>query len=538
MGSFELGIKNFLEPGYNLILDNPVCHGYTRFATATHVFPPLAVEAQMQGVSQSVGMGVDVVKFFIALLLSYPLGLLSRQLPLGTARHLAHFLGGVMLAQFCFGPGWAHLFASSMVTYVLIRFGGKKASDLNFYLQLGYMIVCHLNRLINHFGEFILDFTGPQMVATIKLTSFGYNYTDGERGRTPEQRDKALKQLDAEMKQIKEALDKDPNDKDAKNKRRTVSVKLARTKLCVDEMPSLLEYLGFIYCFSGYAAGPALEITQYLDATNDTEFARSVPSGVLPGLKNFAVGILCVGLHLGIGGMFPLVPDPAKGLKQTKGIFSAEFLTWSLAYQFAYIMVGTVAVRCRYYFAWKCGEGAYNMAGFGYEGKDNWGGCNNMDIIAFETAQNVQQTSKSWNKKTQHWLETYTYKRVQGSRTMQQVLTYSVSAFWHGLEAGFYFFFLTCPFLDAAREKMNQKVRPYFMEADGKTPKATKPLYDFLGWVANQSLTNTIVLPFLVMQMACAIEIIKRLHFIPYLVILTSLVVLTLLPDPTKAKKA
>ena len=40
-------------------------------------------------------------------------------------------------------------------------------------VQLFYMICCHINRLINHFGEFILDFTGPQMVATIKLTSFG-----------------------------------------------------------------------------------------------------------------------------------------------------------------------------------------------------------------------------------------------------------------------------------------------------------------------------------------------------------------------------
>jgi len=163
-----------------------------------------------------------------------------------------------------------------------------------------------------------------------------------------------------------------------------------------------------------------------------------------------------------------------------------------------------------------------------------------MDIIGFETSQSVQQLSRAWNQKTQHWLENYTYKRIKGSRLKQQVITYAVSAFWHGLEIGFYFFFLTIPFLDMAREEMRAKVRPYFVskDADGKeTPKSTKLVYDFLSWVANQFLCNLITLPFLVMQLASAVEILKIIMFVPHIIILVTLVVLKLLPDPAKKIK-
>ena len=171
MGDFERAIVDVLSPIYNGLLDNSVCHGYTQFAEATHVFPPLAVEAQMGEISGMVGMPIDVVKFFLSLCLSYPMGFAMRLLPFGTARHLGYFLGGVMMAQFCFGPGWAHLFMSSMITYFLVMFGGKNIAGFNFNIQLGYMIVCHLNRLINHFGEFILDFTGScQRSVTLTLS--------------------------------------------------------------------------------------------------------------------------------------------------------------------------------------------------------------------------------------------------------------------------------------------------------------------------------------------------------------------------------
>jgi len=547
MGSFERSIVNILEPGYNALLDNAFCDGYMRLATATHVFPPRALEAQMEALVPMVGMPIDVVKFFLSLVLSYPMGFLLRRLPFGAPRHLFNFIGGALMAQFCFGPGWAHLFSSSMVTYLVVRFGGSLAGSFNFNLQLGYMIVCHLNRLINHFGEFVLDFTGPQMVATIKLTSFGYNYTDGERGRTPEARAKAIASLQEELKGIGAKLanpaDSKDDEKQLKSARRQKSLQLARTQLCLDEMPSLLEYLGFVYCFSGYVAGPAIEITQYLDTHNGVhEAARPTPSGLVPALKSFGVGILCLVVHLQVSARFPLVPDPTKGINQDRGIFSSDFLAMGALERYVYLMVAIVAVRTRYYFAWKCGEGAYNAAGMGYQGtkkdgSEDWSGCSNLDIIGMEFAQNVTQTSKAWNQKTQHWLENYTYKRVQGSRFWQQVVTYAVSAFWHGLEIGFYFFFLTCPFLDAAKNEMNAKIRPYFMQADGKTPKAIKVVYDWGGWFVNQSLTNTITLPFLVMQLASSIEILHRIYFIPHLVILGSLVVLKVLPTPGAKKK-
>lgn len=546
MGSFERSIVDLLEPGYNALLDNAFCDGYMRLATATHVFPPKALELQVEALVSMVGLPDDVVKFFLSMVLSYPMGFLLRLLPFGAPRHLFNFIGGALMAQFCFGPGWAHLFSSSMITYLVVRFGGSLAGAFNFNLQLGYMILCHFNRLINHFGEFVLDFTGPQMLATIKLTSFGYNYTDGERGRTPEAKAKTIASLQQELKDIGEKLAK-PAGKDEERQlkaaRREKSLKLQRTRLCVDDVPSLLEYLGFVYCLSGYVAGPAIEITQYLDTHNGVhEASRPTPSGLVPALKNFVVGIICMVVHLQGSAWFPLA-DPTKGIHQDRGVFSADFIAMGAVGRYAYSMAAVIAVRARYYFAWKCGEGAYNAAGMGYrgtnkDGSEDWSGCASIDIVGIELAQNMTQTSKAWNQSSQHWLENYTYKRVRGSRGWQQLVTYAVSAFWHGLEVGFYFFFLTCPFLDAAKNEMNAKVRPYFMEEDGTTPKATKVIYDWGGWFVNQSLCNAMVMPFIVLHLEKSMELFHRIYFAPYIVILGSLVVLKVLPTPRAKKKA
>ena len=62
------------------------------------------------------------------------------------------------------------------------RSGGANSASHNFNFQLLFMFGSHLNRLVNHFGEYVLDTTGPQMVATIKMSSFGYNLIDGVEG--------------------------------------------------------------------------------------------------------------------------------------------------------------------------------------------------------------------------------------------------------------------------------------------------------------------------------------------------------------------
>jgi hypothetical protein len=58
-------------------------------------------------------------------------------------------------------------------------------------------------------------------------------------------------------------------------------------------------------------------------------------------------------------------------------------------------------------------------AGFdGYDDKGEpkgWTTCDNVDILGFEFAPDVQLMTRNWNKKTSNWLTRYVYIRTGGN---------------------------------------------------------------------------------------------------------------------------
>lgn len=150
------------------------------------------------------------------------------------------------------------------------------------------------------------------------------------------------------------------------------------------------------------------------------------------GLQRLLVGLISLGLHLGISAYYPIGT-----------IYKLDFVQSTTMVQrglFTYLAL--VGERWKYYFAWKVAEGASIIAGFGFKGSKviggkivhDWTGVENIDIIAWETSANVQGLSKHWNKRTQGWLQRYTYDR----HNQNLFLTYFISAFWHGLYPGIY----------------------------------------------------------------------------------------------------
>lgn len=60
---------------------------------------------------------------------------------------------------------------------------GRKAHVLVFLFMMGYMSLCHVYRIWVDYMGWTLDFTGPQMLLTIKLTSLAYNLFDGTHNK-------------------------------------------------------------------------------------------------------------------------------------------------------------------------------------------------------------------------------------------------------------------------------------------------------------------------------------------------------------------
>lgn len=404
--------------------------------------------------SESLGFELGMLKYVLAMFLAYPLAGILSLLPGAHLKHLFSLLVGLWYAQEIFGGQWIHSFASALVSYLIVVLAPRKhIASLTFAFTMAYMSLSHLYRVYVDYLGWSLDFTGPQMILTIKLSSFAYNVYDGLVDGV---------NLQGKVAKLQSEVDQDDSPGKSKTRAKSLDLRMAKERLrySIEEVPGPLEFFGYVYNFTTFLAGPAFEFkdyaaalegTAFIDASNGGKITR--PSSILAALSRLVQGVVCMALHLVGTAKFPIA-----------GTYGAEVLARAPLQRWVYSWVSLFFTRMKYYFAWKVAEGSCIMAGFGFEGytigKDGkkvvkgWNGVSNMDVIPFELATTVAEASKAWNKGTQKWLQRYVYFRTGGSL----IITYFVSAFWHGFYPGYYLFFFSMAFVSIVQREWASKV--------------------------------------------------------------------------------
>mmetsp|Transcript_160 Transcript_160/g.162 ORF Transcript_160/g.162 Transcript_160/m.162 type:complete len:500 (-) Transcript_160:49-1548(-) len=429
------GVINIVCDIFGKAIDH--VYSYEPLAAKTVVLVPSFVNDQVASLSEAIGFDQETLSYTLGMFLCYPLGIIMAMLPYGKVKHAFSFLLGAFLLQFTIGKQWIHHLITVVVSYLTILILPRKLSKtiVPTFVML-YITLGHFHRqFINYLG-WDLDFTGSQMVLTMKLYSLAYNLYDGEQ------------------------LAKGTNDRAAKK----------CAPFALKEVPSFIEYLGFTFNFSTILAGPSFEFKIYKDACDGTNLydkngkpLGKIPSNVWATLKPFIVSLICLGSFVVGSGKFPLL-DPVDPQNSLPVVITEEFLKKPWIKRYLYSWVALFFIRHKYYFAWKNAEGACNLYYMGFEGFDEkgnakgWEYTNNIDIIEFETAPNLKSLSGAWNKKTANWLARYIYMRTGGSL----VATYGMSAFWHGFYPGYYMFFLSVPFVTMCERLGRKKISPYF----------------------------------------------------------------------------
>jgi hypothetical protein len=427
------------------------------------------------------------------------------QIPYGTPRHLFSFLLGAFLLQFTLGVQWIHQLISSLVAYAMIVTLPRKTlkTVLPAFAML-YLTAGHLHRqYINYLG-WDLDFTGCQMVLTMKLYMIAYNLYDGE------------------------LLAQGKDDRAAK-KCATFALKTA---------PTLLEFLGYTFCFSSLLAGPATEYSVYLGAINGTIFKKAdgtskTPNNVVATVKPLIVSFIGMGMFLFLGGRFPLL-DPTDPQKNTPFILTEEFLSKPFLLRYFHAWMGLLGVRQKYYFGWKNAEGAQNIWYAGFDGWDDkgeplgWETSSNVDILGFELASDVQNMSKNWNKKTSFWLTRYVYIRTGGNL----FAVYAMSAFWHGFYPGYYIFFLSVPIATFCDRLAKKKLSPLIPPSS-----SLHMLYSFMGTLSTTVTINYMILPFVLLAGSWSWQAYVSFYFFGHIGCVVFYAALSCLPTPKKKDK-
>ncbi|KAH6896401.1 endoplasmic reticulum protein [Coprinopsis sp. MPI-PUGE-AT-0042] len=195
------------------------------------IFLPLA---------NSLGASVDQIKLIFCLLVAYPLGSLFVRVP--ASQPALRHLFSVCVALLFFFPvlriysAFFQLLGSVLATYFVAKYDtSKKMPWLVFVIVMGHLTFNHVIRALYGFSYETMEVTGPQMVLTMKLTTFAWNVHDGRRKG--------------------EELDK---------------WQLAKR---VTKYPSILEFLGYSFYFPGILVGPYLDYAEYMDLINETRAA-------------------------------------------------------------------------------------------------------------------------------------------------------------------------------------------------------------------------------------------------------------------------
>lgn len=341
---------------------------------------------------------------------------------------------------------------------------------IGFVFLMGHMSVNHIHR------QFIsrpdkVDITGVQMVLIMKLTAFCWNVQDG---RLP-QKDLADFQRERALTQI----------------------------------PSLLDYVGYVLFFPSLFAGPAFDFVDYRRWLETTMFElppgtdpasapktrkkRKIPQSHTPATIKAVIGLLWILLFLKFSEWYNA--ELVLGDQYMKYGFLRR--VWLLE------MLGFVT-RMKYYGVWHLTEGACILSGMGYKGvnvktgKVDWNRLQNVNPWGIESAQNSRAYLENWNMNTNNWLRNYMYLRVtpKGKKPgfRASLATFATSAFWHGFYPGYYLSFVLAAFLQTvakskyfshlqnlARAKLNLRLpssRPSLFSNTGRP--ASHPVQNLL----------------------------------------------------------
>ncbi|KIY71758.1 endoplasmic reticulum protein [Cylindrobasidium torrendii FP15055 ss-10] len=432
------------------------------------------LESVFLPVADATGASVDQIQLIFCLLFAFPLGSVFVRIP-STRPGLKH-LFNIGITLFFFFPvlkAYAHFFqllGSTLVTFVMAKFiRSSNMPWMVFFIVMGHLTVNHVLRVYRDDSSAALDVTGPQMVLTMKLTTFAWNVHDGRRA-----------QADLDKWQLS---------------KRVVA------------FPTLLEFLGYAFYFPGILVGPYLEYHDYMELITERLYDNlpvkdNVTRKLPKGRKRVAYSKMVLGLMF-LGGYVLLATK-----YNYRVTLQPAFAKMPLLQRLFWFQIYAPSERVKYYAVWTLTEGAAILTGFGFtgfnaKGKSTWNGAANVKPLDVELPLNFKGILDSWNMKTNVWLRECVYKRVtpKGKKPgFRSTLTTSLtSAFWHGVYPGYYLTFFLGGLITAAARLARQNFRPFFLPAEGQTTGLSKRIYDLAGGIVSLVVLNYATIPFILL---------------------------------------
>lgn len=439
--------------------------------------------------AQLVGVQVDKLNFLVAGFTSIGLGYLyAKVLPVGTAsvatRKVVLMVLGLSILYFCYGRDVLHVVAEAILGYVLMKTVPiSKLPQFTLMASLGYQSICHIIRQYTDPDGYTIDITGAIMMLTQRLSTLAFSLRDGAQpeGTTTEQQRDAVK-----------------------------------------EQPDALTYFAYMFDFHEILAGPLITYNEFLRIAEgrNLQSGKPAPSPHREVLRKVGYVILNAMLILFV---VPKLTDVE--------LLSSWFSELPFFTKLLYLNVFSFLSRVQYYLVWKMSEAVCNSSGYGFyvtpEGEERWDGADNIHIFKLETGPSLKVVLDNWNVSTQRWLKHVCYDRKVQSKT---VMTFFISAVWHGFYPGYFLSFMTCSLFVMSSRKIRRCVRPRVVKGP-----LSQMLYDVVTFAFSSSFLAYTTAPFVMLQFGKAWHLWREMYFFGHILALLAFAVPYILPPPRTA---
>ncbi|KAK9836737.1 hypothetical protein WJX74_007100 [Apatococcus lobatus] len=436
----------------------------------------------------SIGQTVSVLRFMLCFFASVPISIIFKQVPTAKGRHLYAAVTGFALIYYPFGNGCVHSLGPILITYLAMLVARPYCGMIAWLVDFSYLVYCHVaSSSGTAWKEGHMDFTGAQMVLTLKVISAAVCYADGLR---PE---------------------KDLNDYQRTHK--------------LTRLPSLFEFVSFVFSTGNLLSGPCFEIRDYLeyvDRKGPWDPKNKVPSSTVPGIIRFVKALVCLGGHMYLLNFFPVSALEGEGF--ARSTFARKMLL---------VMIVPFVARLKYYFAWAVSEAClifqgFNFNGFEGDGKAKWDRYSNTRILQVEFSTSLAQLPVHWNTCTGNFLRRYVYERLSKGDAAVYV-TQVISGVWHGLFPGYGLFFVSSAIFIQASKNI------YKYERNWSAAARDSWAWIAFKWAFTSVILNYCATAFLILDLWPTLALWRSVYFIGHVLMLTP-VILGFISPPRKPR--
>ncbi|CAG8507532.1 14464_t:CDS:2 [Funneliformis caledonium] len=481
--------------------------------------------------SDATGVPKPVLRLLLSILAAYPAALfyhIAFLRPMKTIwapfiRNLYIVVTGLSISYFFNGSDIKHSLITTIVTWFICYFGDiignrKLACAASFIFNFSYILIGYY---VTSTDEYDVDWTMPQCVLCLRMIGFSMDFMDGAKvlkSSAPEKKTIDNNKIDPPVPQLKTPKQPISFEKNSQ----------------LPTLPPLIETIGYAYFFGSFLIGPQFSFHLYRKLITMSLYAdvNNIPSGSYKcALKSFFIGALYLGIQqIGVG-FFPM------SYLLTKEYAASPFFERLICMWFA----GKFAFT-KYLGIWTLAEGSCILSGISFNGYDDngkpeWNGLANVDIMKFEFSTSLNQIVTAFNTNTNLWTKLYIFKRLifLGNKNLSSLGALLFLALWHGLHPGYYFcFFLE--FVDIETEKRwVKRLEPYTKQLYDPMNKSysitiLRRLHNFACWFGQTCGLHYAMVSFELLKWDRVITAYNSVYWIGHIVVFTLLLADNILP--------